>query len=177
MTNSAKNLKEPDWKTIRKLYENKNTVLKELAANTGLSSQKIVAFARKAGWKPRTDPIKQQRVDDFRDQGLQPTRLAARLKRLIAREIDSIETETHNDRPAADAERDARRLASLVRSLEKLSDIKAAKAKREGKDDDDKSDDKKGGQDMRAELARRLARIAAGEPAPKFSGELEPDGN
>jgi hypothetical protein len=158
MTNSAQST-EPDWTAIREGYENLDVPLKDLAAAHGMHWQTIVIHGRKAGWKPRSARTQKQREEAARDAGLQPSRLATRLKRLIAREIEAIEKENTEDRPATDRERDARRLASLVRSLERLNAIKAAKAKREDKGDDEGE----GGDEMRAELERRLARLAAGD--------------
>jgi len=98
--------------------------------------------------------------------------LATRLRDLIEREIADIEIEKSGKRAAADQERAARRLASLVRSLEKLNEIDHAdKARRDARAAARQSE----GEDHRAELESRLARLAgllaaeasaAGEPEP-----------
>lgn len=149
---------EPDWRAIRKRYENLGLPMSEVAAGTGMAWQKIAAYAARHGWEMRKPRTPKQRVEAVRDVALMPTRLATRLKRLIAREIEALESECTDDRPALERERDARRLSSLVRSLEKLNDIKAAKTKRDDKNSGDTlSDD-----DMFAELERRFARFVDG---------------
>lgn len=98
--------------------------------------------------------------------------LATRLRDLIEREIADIEVEGKRKRATSDRERAARQLASLVRSLEKLNEIDHAdKARREARAAARKTED----EDHRAELERRLARLAGllaaeagadGEPEP-----------
>lgn len=163
---------EPDWRAIRKRYENLGLPMSEVAAGTGMAWQKIAGHAARNGWEMRKPRTPKQKVEAVRDVALMPTRLATRLKRLIAREIEALESECTDERPALERERDARRLSSLVRSLEKLKDIKATKTKRDDKNSSDGlSDD-----DMRAELERRLARIAAAGAESGLSGEPEREG-
>lgn len=98
--------------------------------------------------------------------------LASRLRDLIEREIADIEIEKSRKRAAADQERAARRLASLVRSLDKLNEIDHAdKARRDARAAARATQE----EDHRAELESRLARLADvlaaeagadGEPAP-----------
>ncbi len=163
-----------DWAEIRRDYEDIEKPLAETAANAGMSWQKLVYLARGAGWTPRTPPDKPSPpASELGGSSLAPSKLATRLKRLIAREIESIEGEIAHERDAVEKERDARRLSTLVRSLEKLNDIKAAKAKREPKSADGAED----GGALRAELERRLARIAAGDGASEISREPESGGD
>ncbi|MGB3808906.1 MAG: hypothetical protein WA943_02355 [Parvibaculum sp.] len=170
MKKSASRKGEPDWETIRARYEDLAQSLAEIAASEGVAWQKISSYARRAGWKLRQPPKSEaRRAADLAGAALMPTKLASRLKRLIAREIDAIEGESTQDRPALERERDARRLSTLVKSLEKLNDIKAAKEKREPKS----ADERNGDGDMRAELERRLARLSAGSGAAGVS--CEPD--
>ncbi|HEX7774922.1 MAG TPA: hypothetical protein VF449_00180 [Parvibaculum sp.] len=163
-----------DWAKIRRDYENAKKPLTETAAKAGMTWQKLVSIARGAGWKPRTPPeLPMRPSNELGGSSLAPSRLATRLKRLIAREIESIEGEIAHERDAVEKERDARRLSTLVRSLEKLNDIKAAKAKREPKSGDGADD----GDAMRAELERRLARLAAGDGANGISGQPDTAGD
>ncbi|MFZ3032689.1 MAG: hypothetical protein WA138_01560 [Parvibaculum sp.] len=163
---------EPDWTAIRVKYEIPEIPMRDVAAGTGMQWQKISAYAARHGWKLRKPRTRAQKDDARRDMGLQPTRLATRLKRLIAREISSIENEDMSKRPAADRERDARRLSSLVRSLEKLNDIKAAKNKREREEETGEPDDEA----IHAELQRRFDRLAAAGGEGKPSAKPEPSG-
>jgi len=162
---------EIDWAAIRVKYETQDLPMSEVVAGTGMQWQKVAIHAARHGWKLRKPRSRAQKDDARRDAGLAPTRLATRLKRLIAREISSIEKEDMANRPAADRERDARRLSSLVRSLEKLNDIKAAKNKREREAETNEPDS----DDLRNELAHRLARFAAGKAADGVAGKPEPE--
>jgi hypothetical protein len=165
---------EPDWAAIRPRYEDTTEPLVELAAAYGLTWQKISNHAGRKGWKLRKPKTEQRKAADLRGAALMPTKLAGRLKRLIAREIDAIENESTDGRSATDRERDARRLASLVRSLDKLHDIKAAKDKRNGTAT---HDDLPGENDLRGELQRRFARLVAGAATESVSGKSEPRGD
>ncbi len=158
------------WVAIRRAYEDGAVPLVETAAKAGVSTQKLIRHATDAGWKMRTPPKKAKPAAELKGGALRPTSLAARLKRLIAREIEAIEGESTGARDPAEKERDARRLSSLVRSLEKLNDIKAAKLKNpkgsKGKEED--------GDALRTELQRRLARLATGSGVEAIS--RQPDG-
>lgn len=171
MQKTAVTVKEPDWEAIRPRYEGEAISVMMLAAEYGLTRQKLTSQAVMLGWrlrKPRRTP--EQKEAELVGSQLMPSKLATRLKRLIAREIDAIEGETLADRPAVERERDARRLASLTRSLEKLNEIKARKAMQEGKTDGEFATD----EDLSAELERRFARFYADGSADSVSGEPEP---
>tara|TARA_R110000868_G_scaffold244926_1_gene501387 strand:+ start:199 stop:744 length:546 start_codon:yes stop_codon:yes gene_type:complete len=166
---------EPDWAAIRKRYECLSVPITEVAEGTGMTWQRIAMHAKRAGWemrKPRNAKEKEAAVESA---NIAPMRLSTRLKRLIAREIEAIESEDTAERPAADRERDARRLASLVRSLDKLNDLKANKAKRDEKADGEEGNDS--GTDHRAELERRFARLVAAGATERLSREPEPGGD
>ncbi|MES1990259.1 MAG: hypothetical protein V4441_04815 [Pseudomonadota bacterium] len=173
MKNSANDKVEPDWEAIRPRYEDTSNNLIELADEYGVAWQTLSMYGAKHGWAMRkTQRTPAQKAADLVSSQLMPSRLASRLKRLIAREIDAIESETLADRPAVERERDARRLSSLVRSLEKLNEIKARKDKQEGKADGDRATS----EDLGAELERRFARYHADRGADSVSGEPEPQG-
>jgi len=160
-----------DWEVIRPLYEDGTTTVTALADEYGMTRQRLTRHAVKLGWRLRqVYRSPQKKAADLVTSQLMPSRLASRLKRLIAREIDAIEGETLQDRPAVERERDARRLASLVRSLEKLNEIKARKAKQEGKADGERAT----AEDLSAELERRFARFHDAEDADRISDEPEP---
>ncbi len=166
---------EPDWAAIRKRYECLSVPITEVAEGTGMTWQRIAMHAKRNGWemrKPRNAKEKEAAVESA---NIAPMRLSTRLKRLIAREIEAIESEDTAERPAADRERDARRLASLVRSLDKLNDLKANKAKRDEKADGEEGSDS--GTDHRAELERRFARLVAAGATEQLPREPEPGGD
>lgn len=143
-----------------------------LAEEYGMTRQRLTSHAVKLGWQMRqVHRTPQQIAADLVGAQLMPSRLASRLKRLIAREIDAIEGETLADRPAVERERDARRLASLVRSLEKLNEIKARKEKQEGKSDGERATS----EDLSAELERRFARFHDEADKGCVFGEPEPE--
>jgi hypothetical protein len=165
---------EPDWAAIQLLYEDAAQPLTTIAEFTGLTWQKIVAYARWHGWhRCKAPKLADVPAAELMGAALRPSHLATRLKRLIAREIETIEGESAAKRDALQKERDARRLSSLVRTLEKLNDIKAAKSKRDPKSGDGAAD----GDALRAELLRRLARLAAGDGAGDVSAKPDTGGS
>ena len=166
---------EPDWAAIRVRYENLDVPLRQVAEGTGMTWQRIAIHAKRAGWDMRQPRNAKEKAAAAEYVSIAPMRLSTRLKRLIAREIEAIESEDTAERPAADRERDARRLASLVRSLDKLNDLKANKAKRNEKADGE--DESGSGTDHRAELVRRFARLVAAGNAERPSGEPERSGD
>lgn len=166
MTTKAKR-KAPDGAKIRAAYEDISVPLSETAKAAGVSAQALVARARREGWRSRTPmPVKPAPAAELTGAAMKPSSLATRLKRLIAREIEAIEGESTKKREAAEKERDARRLSSLVRSLEKLKDMKSGKDKTDRKKDED-------GDALRTELQRRLSRIAAAADEGGVSGDAQ----
>jgi hypothetical protein len=89
-------------------------------------------------------------------------KLAARLTRLIAREISDLERQRTVSRDEAEGERQARRIATLVRSIDKLNEIEQA-ARRAKKDDPSADNEKRRAEEagLRTALESRLARLLA----------------
>lgn len=89
-------------------------------------------------------------------------KLAARLTRLIAREITDLERQRAVSRDEAEGERQARRIATLVRSIDKLNEIEQA-ARRAKKDDPSADNEKRRAEEaaLRISLESRLARLLA----------------
>lgn len=89
-------------------------------------------------------------------------KLAARLTRLIAREISDLERQRAVSRDEAEGERQARRIATLVRSIDKLNEIEQA-ARRAKKDDPSADNEKRRAEEagLRTALESRLARLLA----------------
>jgi hypothetical protein len=151
----------------------------EIAVEFGTTKQAIAMLARLQGWplrngttgKPPTMP--KQPTAETRGDIATPKQLGLRLRRIIASEIADIESKTES-KDDAEREKTVRRLASLTRSLDKLKLIKKPEQEKsaDGKTKRGKADD-----GMRAELARRLARIVAGDAPDDVSGEPEPGGD
>lgn len=147
---------EPDWSRIERDYVAGARSVAEIAAEVGLAPHMLSAEARRRGW-----PMRNQHRKPKSRQGL-----ATRLKKLIEAEIEDVEGRLPVDRSAADRERDARRLASLVSSLGKLYEIERDQSK--GR----KTPLQKGdGDALVLELEGRLARlVAAGDKAGLSKG-------
>ncbi|MDE1173853.1 MAG: hypothetical protein PW790_09310 [Parvibaculaceae bacterium] len=140
-----------DWSRIERDYVAGVRPVIEIANEAGMPVGVLVREVRRRGWPLRTGKKKAGSRHG----------LAARLKKLIEAEIEDIEGQELGERNAADRERDARRLSSLLGSLGKLFEIERDQSK--GK----KTPVRKGeGDAFIQELERRLARIAAaGHPA------------
>lgn len=166
--------REPDWTAIRAVWVAGAMPLAEMARAHDVPWQTIKARARREAWPaPGSAPVSPVEAEPTA-QGKRASarQLASRLRDLIEREIADIEIEKSGKRAAADQERAARRLASLVRSLDKLNEIDHAdKARRDARAAARATQE----EDHRAELESRLARLAdvmaaeagaAGEPEP-----------
>jgi len=165
-----------DWAAVKRAYANPLTPVKEIAASLGMTPQKLSAKATREGWPLRgdcrriADRAKGNRVGSV---ALRHTTLVSRLKRLVEREIGDIEREYEQDSAPADRERAAKRLTVLVRSLDKLTEIQNAGVKRKKKD----AKNDQGGDALRAELERRLARLAAASEETGVSNEPDGEGS
>ncbi|MEQ8267634.1 MAG: hypothetical protein RH982_10590 [Parvibaculum sp.] len=153
-----------DWETIRADYEIGVKELGIIAAEHKITVQKIATRAWRTGWPKRAE-VKQETAPG-NDMPEDAEALAARLTRLIAREIADIERQSKVTRDDAEGERQARRLSSLVRSIDKLHEIEqAARLAKKHDPATDKArrlaEDKR----LRAELEQRLARLFAAADA------------
>ena len=88
--------------------------------------------------------------------------LAARLTKLIAREIADLERQRETARDESEGEKQARRIATLARSIDQLHETE--QAARRAKTDERTTDSERSRADdeaLRASLAGRIARLAA----------------
>lgn len=88
--------------------------------------------------------------------------LAARLQTVIAREIADLEQQRIMARDESEGEKQARRIATLARSIDQLHEIE--QAARRAKIDDNATDSERSRAEdeaLRASLAGRIARLAA----------------
>ena len=149
-----------DWETIRAEYEIGKRSLPDIAFENGIHYNKIIGRARTEGWPKRGEVEEPQKVaTELAEDG---EARAARLTRLIAREIADIERQRKTERDDAEGERQARRLATLVRSIDKLHEIeKAARQAKKNDPDSDKARRRAEDEAIRAGLESRLARLFA----------------
>ena len=155
-----------DWDRIRADYEIGARKVKEIADAHGIKFQKISARARRDGWPTRKEIRSTQYTATGAPLPVDAEALAGRLIKLIAREIADLEAQRKVTRDEALGERQARRLASLVRSADKLHEIE--KAARQAKKNDPESDrEKRRIEDERilTELRDRFARCFAAADA------------
>ncbi len=133
------------WQEAREKYEDPSTALAAIAESLGISGSKLIAEARRRGWKLRgTKKSKGTRATIQRFKDLLQKRLG---------ELESHIDELVKDVSATNSERDIRATNLLVRTLEKVLELerkdrmhRARKIKERRKFDDAARD----------ELARRL---------------------
>lgn len=173
---SAAKDEEIDWETIRAEYEIGTRLLSEIARDHGIHSNKILGRARKETWPKRAEVTQETALATELPEDAEA--LAARLTKLIAREIADIERQSRVTRDDAEGERQARRLSSLVRSIDKLHEIE--QAARLAKKHDPASDKaKRAAEDkhLRAELEQRLARLFAAADADGVRERADAEGS
>ena len=172
------------WANVRRAYEDGQVSLAEIAQRFALSSQRIVARARKEGWTARQRPGKgrassRSRSAEERDASAGraakrsdtlPTRgaqraLIGRLYRAISLKLEHMEKKMASGeaRSAQDEERESRALATLINNFEKVTEAVAGL-------DKDRSATRAAGvgadaERMRREIAERLERLGGGGPA------------
>ena len=127
-----------DWDRIRADYEIGAKPLKVIAADHQITMQKITSRATHDGWPSRAAVEEERKLRKGGDLPPDAEALAGRLIKLIAREIADVEAQRRVTRDEALGERQARRLASLVRSADKLHEIE--QAARQAKKNDPESD-------------------------------------
>jgi len=166
-------------KQIKKEYAANKRTLREIADEYGISWQAISTRAWREGWPPRggktgKSPVRPKLDGPQRGETVTPKQLGLRLRRIIANEIADMESRK-NSEDDAEREKTIRRIASLTRSLDKLKLIKKPEQEKsaDGKQRRGKSAD---GAGLRAELERRLARLAAGSGEGGVSCEPERSG-
>lgn len=164
-----------DWDTIRADYEIGVKPLTEIAAEHGVTVQKIVGRAKKQLWPPRAEVTRKTAPPEMPDDA---EALAARLTKLIAREIADIERQARTTRDGAEGERQARRLASLVRSIDKLHEIeKTASQAKKNDPASDKAKRRAEDERLRLELDQRLARTFAAIDQGQLREEADTQGS
>lgn len=173
------------WDEIERAYLETTEPLADLGQRFGISFQRIVAYAKGQKWPPRRIPragkgelhgMPERPTSLLSGQGKAETKdgLHARLHNLLAHHIADAEDRLVSigagaeQSTAADRERDARTLSSLIRTLEKLielddrraADAKSAIAQQKLEQQSNTEGETGDAKDMRAELDRRFRRLA-----------------
>ena len=177
----------------RMLYQDRQTSLDAVAASLGITRRTLDAWVTEWGWPPRSaaprrsagrarkkksaraprteaarkmpEAASQPPTGSSRRPAATPAALAARVQRVVERELDAIDQVLSilGAADQAEAERSARTLASLARALKEVMRLTAPELTPEADEDDD------GGprdlEEFRRELARRLEALAAGAAA------------
>lgn len=159
---------------VRKLYEGTDVPNADLAALCGLGVSTFIRRARLWGWRPRNghassyDVVAKAEVEAIREAAAPEVTIAKnetlidRVRSAVEREIVAIEAVLSRVEGArlrsADAERAARTLATLVRTLREVAALQ-----RDEKPEDGKGEGNEDGfrdlEEFRAELAERLDRL------------------
>lgn len=163
-----------DWDRIRADYEIGARKLKAIGLEHGITSQKIAARALHENWPERGEVAEAPPPKTGGELPEDAEALATRLTKLIAREIADVEGQRRITRDDAEGERQARRLASLVRSIDKLHEIEQA-ARQAKKNDPDSDRKKRREEDERvyAELQHRFARCFAAADQDRLHAEAD----
>lgn len=163
-----------DWDRIRVDYEIGARKLKAIGLEHGITSQKIAARARHENWPKRAEAAEAPPPKTGGELPEDAEALATRLTKLIAREIADVEGQRRITRDDAEGERQARRLASLVRSIDKLHEIEQA-ARQAKKNDPDSDRKKRRDEDERilAGLRDRFARCFAAADQDRIHAEAD----
>lgn len=171
----------PDWAAIRAAYEADNETVREICAAHGIRSACLYERRAAEGWRRRADRRKPSRAararavprPSGRARSGERAALVRRLYRRFTSQLEALDArlESVGDAAAAtDGEKEARALATLARTLEKLIEIedgigRADAARTGGARDRTEHDVDR----LRLALARRIERLArsAGEgPVP-----------
>ncbi|MEX2248038.1 MAG: hypothetical protein WD671_00275, partial [Parvibaculum sp.] len=122
-----------DWDAVEDAWRDPARKITEIAAEIGVTRQRLAAEARKREWPPRLSMTPRGRTRSAKISetagkiggAVRRGAMATRLKRLIESEIADVERK-YRSGDAAMREGAAKRLNSLVRSLDKLRDIEAS---------------------------------------------------
>lgn len=176
---------QTQWDEIERAYLETTEPLADLARRFGISFQRIVAHAKKQGW-PARRISRAAKGEHYGTPETLPSHMSAqdkaetkdglytRLHNLLAHHIADAEERLASigsgveQSTAADRERDARTLSSLIRTLEKLielddrrvADAKNAVAEQKLEQLALTEGEMGDAEDMRTELDRRFRRLA-----------------
>ena len=160
----------------RALYDSGAPVA-QVAAALGMKATAFRAFRKKRGWPLRDSPIgKRAAVAPHDGGGASPAKAAALRRRIEAmtdENLASVQQSLSSGGATEDIERNARLLASLVKTLAELRRLDALDPARGAADAVEGHDDQRPPRDLdtlRDELARALERLSANAGGPKAGG-------
>jgi hypothetical protein len=149
--------RDADWERIAALYADDSLTLKQIARLSGVPVTTIASRARRRGWPERHGRRKTRQTQaTFRTLLKRIFRALDRQMREIEQRLDMAE---QTGRRGADMEHDARALASLTRTLEKLRALQREAAAEAARGQGDGAD--AGADAHRMELERRLSGLLA----------------
>lgn len=159
----ASRRRAPDWAAIRRLYEESEASVRDIAAKHATSVSAIQRQRQAEGWRPRSQ-TRAARGDADGGSGGCRRALIARLLEAVDRNLKLMEMRMDSDAPAtaADRERDTRAIGTLTRTLGKITELQsetdlprgAAPKSRSGADLDDVDADR-----LRLDIAERILRL------------------
>lgn len=172
-------MKKPTKKSVAALADarrryDEGEPLAALAASLKLSSAAFLRLRRKESWPPRSSPSRSKTDEPAPEPELAPSpppppstpvdveALRRRLERAVEAELASVEARL-SGQSVAMGERNARLLASLVKTFAELRRFAAASRPKPGAGDDSVENDEPAPRDivvLRDELARLVERIA-----------------
>jgi hypothetical protein len=128
-------LTEQQWGEVRRAYLGRSETLQAIADRFDTSPDALRRRAKREGWPSRRPPPRSPAKGALSAATISiRQRLVTRLFRIIETELELMEQcvrkqvedpEANSRQPAADRERDARAVATLVRSLDKVTEIAA----------------------------------------------------
>jgi hypothetical protein len=148
----------PDWASVRSAYVDKRLTIAEICTKFGITLSRLYRRHRSENWPLRREQSPSARRLAARGQG-RAGDLIGRLFDALERQMRDIEHRMNGGQPGrvpADRARDARTLASLVATLEKLFELDRVRGAGSGSRGTD-SDVAR----LRQALARRIVRLGA----------------
>jgi transcriptional regulator of acetoin/glycerol metabolism len=158
----------------RFLYEQTFTPMEDIAAKLGISRNTLRKRVKELSWNKRAhDPYAarrmerpapaasahQQQAPGYPPAAAERLALVERVQMMVERQIEATETMLPLPKTPDEAERNARALAGLLRTLREMERLQAPPAPPESADDNDMPEDI---EELRRELSRKLEALVAG---------------
>lgn len=167
----------PDWAAVRAAYLHGGESVAELCAAHAITTKMLYRRRAAEGWPPRSE-LRRRRAGPRPAGGVDRAALVRQLYLRFARQLAALDARLDGaagDGAPADGERQARALATLARTLEKLIGIEDGLGRAGASGGDADTDMTADDIDRhRLALARRLERLARSAGAEPLPGQ--PDG-
>lgn len=165
----------PDWPAIRAAYQHGPLRVDQICAEHGVTRRQLYTKIERDGWLTRRLIGRETRPRLRRGKATNAA-LVAKLYRRFERHMDMLDARIRaaglNPVAPGDDEREARTLAVLARTLEKLIEIEGGIAARRQESDGATEQYGRDAERLVAELSRRLRAMAASDPGP--AGRVDP---